>query len=414
MERVFWLAVCSVSVYGCYCVCKATMEAFQQRSVSFVPETTYLGWNTGFPAVTVCEKYNRHKIWELAERTYPNADTSTLSNLAMYLGDMIYYKGKCNNCNKHCSGSTKCPGDILQLAKKVFTNCSSLLGNCYWNSVQFDCCENFYPELTPYGICYTINSLQTTKKNVAYHKTVDLISNKLTGPGRLEFNTFEDSELHVHSPEDAFHFGHQVEPDLESKDRGNSYTIYFRIMEIANDVSLAGLGVSQRGCLLPFENPLTTYKFYSSSACITECQAMAQLKLCGCVHQYTQVKGPGRTCDLEGILCIHRYSEALYEITATGLPELNVTCNCITPSCSEPEYTFITTVPVELNNNAWSHYTLQMLSLPSVRYRRNVVRSKLDLVVSIGGAVGLFLGASLISAVELIMYLCVRRTPRNA
>ncbi|KDR14332.1 hypothetical protein L798_11424 [Zootermopsis nevadensis] len=55
-----------------------------------------------------------------------------------------------------------------------------------------------------------------------------------------------------------------------------------------------------------------------------------------------------------------------------------------------------------------------MLSLPSVRYRRNVVRSKLDLVVSIGGAVGLFLGASLISAVELIMYLCVRRTPRNA
>lgn len=33
------------------------------------------------------------------------------------------------------------------------------------------------------------------KKNVAYHKTVDLISNKLTGPGRLEFNTFEDSEV---------------------------------------------------------------------------------------------------------------------------------------------------------------------------------------------------------------------------
>jgi hypothetical protein len=44
------------------------MEAFQQGAVSFVPETTYLHWNTGFPAATVCEKLNKGKIWELAER----------------------------------------------------------------------------------------------------------------------------------------------------------------------------------------------------------------------------------------------------------------------------------------------------------------------------------------------------------
>jgi hypothetical protein len=44
------------------------METFQQRAVSFAPETTYLHWNTGFPAVTVCEKLDRKKIWNLAER----------------------------------------------------------------------------------------------------------------------------------------------------------------------------------------------------------------------------------------------------------------------------------------------------------------------------------------------------------
>jgi hypothetical protein len=44
------------------------MEAFQQRAVTFVPETTYLRWNTGFPAVTVCEKLNRQKIWNLTGR----------------------------------------------------------------------------------------------------------------------------------------------------------------------------------------------------------------------------------------------------------------------------------------------------------------------------------------------------------
>jgi len=44
------------------------MEAFQQGAVSFVPETTYLYWNTGFPAATVCEKLNTEKIWDLAKR----------------------------------------------------------------------------------------------------------------------------------------------------------------------------------------------------------------------------------------------------------------------------------------------------------------------------------------------------------
>jgi hypothetical protein len=33
--------------------------------------------------------------------------------------------------------------------------------------------------------------------------------------------------------------------------------------------------------------------------------------------------------------------------------------------------------------------------------------------VSTGGAAGLFLGASLISVVELMMYFCVRIIPRN-
>jgi hypothetical protein len=37
----------------------------------------------------------------------------------MYLGEMIYYKGKCNNCNMHCRGSTECPENILHLAEEV-------------------------------------------------------------------------------------------------------------------------------------------------------------------------------------------------------------------------------------------------------------------------------------------------------
>jgi hypothetical protein len=51
---------------------------------------------------------------------------------------------------------------------------------------------------------------------------------------------------------------------------------------------------------------------------------------------------------------------------------------------------------------------MALTSLPTERYKRNVIRGKLDLVVSIGGSTGLFLGASLLSFVEIIYFFTVR------
>ncbi len=47
--------------------------------------------------------------------------------------------------------------------------------------------------------------------------------------------------------------------------------------------------------------------------------------------------------------------------------------------------------------------------MPTVRYVRNVAKTKLDLVVTIGGLVGLFFGASLLSLVELLYIWLIRR-----
>lgn len=52
--------------------------------------------------------------------------------------------------------------------------------------------------------------------------------------------------------------------------------------------------------------------------------------------------------------------------------------------------------------------TIELASLPTERYKRNVIRGTLDLVVSIGGTAGLFVGASLLSFVEIFYYFVVR------
>lgn len=60
------------------------------------------------------------------------------------------------------------------------------------------------------------------------------------------------------------------------------------------------------------------------------------------------------------------------------------------------------------HSNPLSMVTIGLASLPTERYKRNVIRGKLDLVVSMGGTAGLFVGASLLSFVEIFYYFIVR------
>lgn len=52
--------------------------------------------------------------------------------------------------------------------------------------------------------------------------------------------------------------------------------------------------------------------------------------------------------------------------------------------------------------------TLSMPALPTDQFRRQALRSRLDVVVSMGGMLGLFLGASILSGIECIYYFTVR------
>jgi hypothetical protein len=52
-------------------------------------------------------------------RKHPSSENSSITKLTMYLQQMIFYRGKCSDCNRYCSNSTICPLNILDLAKEV-------------------------------------------------------------------------------------------------------------------------------------------------------------------------------------------------------------------------------------------------------------------------------------------------------
>ncbi|RZB40324.1 ASC domain containing protein [Asbolus verrucosus] len=98
--------------------------------------------------------------------------------------------------------------------------------------------------------------------------------------------------------------------------------------------------------------------------------------------------------------------ETVNRLHAEGFDKPGLVCDCL-PSCIEPEYKIVSDTKGIRTSHGEIFIKLQ--SLPTSRFKRVVVRTTMDLVVSIGGTAGLFIGASILSIVETLYLLCLRR-----
>ncbi|CAH1394796.1 unnamed protein product [Nezara viridula] len=264
--------------------------------------------------------------------------------------------------------------------------CEEFLGNCTWNGEPFECCSQFLPLKTELGLCYTINSLHTKSKL----KKLVLKSNKKTGPGKLRFQVYEAAKLFIHSTDDVPYINHPLE-EKAVLNWGTVYSMSFQVNEIDNDPALRDVSVEQRNCRFPHENILDVYDYYSYSTCVVNCRTKAQIEFCNCTHHFIP------------------HQETLRALRTEDNEKKGLVCNCMS-SCIEPEYTIINKAQItnEESLDNGTKVSVIMDTLPSQRFKRNVVRTRLDLVVSMGGTAGLFLGASLLSIVELLVYIFFR------
>lgn len=66
--------------------------------------------------------------------------------------------------------------------------------------------------------------------------------------------------------------------------KGSETTISVRIQNTINDPAVRDINPVTRKCRFPDEPFDTSYKYYSYSACVTECLKRIQLKTCNCTH----------------------------------------------------------------------------------------------------------------------------------
>lgn len=180
--------------------------------------------------------------------------------------------------------------------------------------------------------------------------------------------------------------------------KGSTKEYVIKVTEILNDPTVATVPTSRRGCRFSWETEdRAVYEIYSFSTCNINCYSIAQIDHCNCTHHLMPRSNIIETpiCDFAGLICLTRNFVKIAEIRKNN-------CTYCLHSCEEYEYKIINFSNEDIENDEITEISIYMMSLPTHRYIRRIVKTNLDFMISIGGMFGLFFGTSFISILELI------------
>ncbi|BES96239.1 Amiloride-sensitive sodium channel [Nesidiocoris tenuis] len=406
-ERFLWVILCATSWVGSGVLFQFSYTAFQENAVSFVVETSYLESNTRFPSVSVCEEENFARLHQKANELFGEDHDNNLDEV---LRELAYFKGSAYNLKHVCNqGGIECPrGNFSELARKVRMNCEEIFEICWWigTDMPFECCKHFVPTETELGTCFTLSD--RNEKKLQDRGEPDWLDTTIYVDKPLPtiiLGLNATAKVYLHSEyETPFldsHLSNIFRPNPSHENH-----IQITIADTENSPEVRELSIYQRKCRFPDENDLQSADFYSYSACVVDCRRRAQMELCNCTSHFTPKTRPEDQCDFDGIICLGSHSSRFTVLKSKWSDKDGLACDCL-PGCIGADFDIIVAdypdVPKDMDAD-FSYISIAILRFPTERYKRVAVRGMLDLVVSIGGAAGLFLGASLLTIVEVSYY----------
>ncbi|XP_035702813.1 pickpocket protein 28-like [Folsomia candida] len=187
------------------------------------------------------------------------------------------------------------------------------------------------------------------------------------------------------------------------------------------DRDIYNFKLEKRNCYFYGEFPLAYYKLYTSTNCYDECLANQTYEICGCVSYYMPRDD---TRDLCGALSFH-CAENVRKSSLQSV--IKSRCDFCLPACTELEYFSETTfTPLQDGDAIWirdgtststtAPWSSKNLSIVHIYFSSDSsyarVRKELygltDLIANTGGLMGLCLGFSGLSLVEVIYFYTLR------
>ncbi|CAH0696804.1 unnamed protein product [Spodoptera exigua] len=183
--------------------------------------------------------------------------------------------------------------------------------------------------------------------------------------------------------------------------------------------SLRSIDIKKRLCLFSSEKELVFFRTYTLKNCEMECEAQAMLEVCKCVYYYMPKNKSTRICGKADAKC--------YTNMSLIMPEgRDVTCMECLPACTEIAYmeklsdaplteNLVEQLARTLGNRTPEYFTENMLVVhfyfeenTFMRFTKGEIFGLTEFLSNTGGLLGLCMGFSMMSAVELLYYLTLR------
>ncbi|XP_074108181.1 pickpocket protein 28 [Cotesia typhae] len=411
-----------------------------------------------FPSVTICNMNNAKKS---------EADRINNGNEDL---DKLLLEDICNSRNEteidDVFGSANWT-NVLRFMINVSQPCNEMLHHCQWHGNVTECERIFNPTLTDEGMCCNFNSVHRDfmfynppewsdlnvtfpfpimdwKPETGYNDSVHPETQpwRPYGAGKyygltlvLDTNIKEyycsstasiGFKLLLHNPVETpkmTDFGFAISPGEETR-----IVITPRI----NTASLSILGIpsKKRKCFFNTERKLKYYRTYTQRNCLLECEANFTQQICNCVQYYMPKSANTQICGKKDDQCANDarklMEKKLYDDEAVA-DKLNVTeipsCNCW-PGCFEINYEFtmshsILTSAIHVddtyikNSKKYFKENMAVVHLFFVnsqfpKYVKSELFGFIEFLSNTGGLLGLFMGFSFLSVVEIFYFITLR------
>ncbi|BFG05493.1 acid-sensing ion channel 5 [Drosophila madeirensis] len=376
-RRFFWICVIILSVWNMTTIFMLMKNRSDTDSTSIGVTTSYISWINTFPAVSICLSKNRitKEFSEAVKRRSADGHSPSYT----YIRTLEF--------------NSTCGVDILGMRKELFaSSCTEFMEKIFFSEKLLHNCEEIFKfhELEM-GYCFLANNLidyQSIEKMPLVYSSLDEFRNlRLV----LRSGLIYRYDIYIHSPENQPYFNALAytitsDPSVHS----------FNVEGIENNHDVIEEPVSQRMCKFDTETSDNNV-LYSFSTCMSKIRSEIEMNLCNCTL-FSQSKNSSiKYCGVEGISCLDKGNLAARVISHVGS---NMAC---LPSCMEQQISYVGSREKNHNDYGDSNMVeIEITSPPTAKYFRTVTQTKLDLVVAIGGVIGLFTGASLLNILEVI------------
>ncbi|KAG8256647.1 hypothetical protein J6590_064168 [Homalodisca vitripennis] len=416
--RVLWAILVTVATLAMVVVGYNSWLAYRHPTVTTTVATTRNDCaNIPFPSLTICDtsRVDWRRALQLTQRDIPNGGNITLDKVLVLLkaladmtfGDFDFMETLTSaNLTSEDFGQI----DIEELLRKVQRSCSEVFhGMCWWRENYHDCCSLFEVQRTDLGFCYSFNNDLSEPSHVVswgygrgmepqYWRdwTGEVRPRRASTSGpwtglRMTVEVMSSEQLPTGTnitPGVMFYLEEPRSfPNSENQRIDPATFVDIRVYGITLQAErrVRFLDFEDRNCLF-MEERVGWTGAYNEHNCLAECSRDYAKAYCNCIFFNSLEPKSG-----------HEFFQSQTE---------GMQCDC-PADCNSQQYMFDTSIS-QTQNLSHIGFDLHYKGKYNMLYKTDVMYGPMEFLVALGGIAGLFLGGSLLSAVEILYFFTFR------